>query len=416
MIWQNTTRLLSILRYAALLSLAAVLQACGGESASSAPAGQQSPGPGVNNPPTIAGVPPASVVAGTIYSFQPNAADADGNLLTFGIVNLPPWASFSASSGLLSGTPQSGNVGTFSSIVISVSDGTATTALAAFSISVTASGTGNRPPTISGSPATTIGAGASYDFLPNASDPEGTALTFAIQNKPSWAAFSTSTGRLNGSPTVANVGAYSAISITVTDGTSTVALPTFAIAVTSVGASNRAPTISGSPPASVAAGSAYTFQPTASDPDGNTLSFSIQGKPGWASFSTSTGRLSGTPTASDVGTYSGIVIAVSDGAASTSLASFSITVAQLASGSATLTWSAPTRNRDGSALTDLSGFRILYGTNAGALTQSVQINNPSVSTYVVENLSAGTWYFSLRALSASGQSSIPTNVVSRAIP
>lgn len=414
--WQNIPRSSIVLRCAVLLSVAAALQACGGESAGSAPAAQQSPGPGINSAPTIAGVPATAVVAGTAYGFQPSAADADSNALTFSIVNLPLWASFSSASGLLSGIPSSGNVGTFSAIIISVSDGTATTSLPAFSIIVTAPGTGNRPPMISGAPATTIAAGAAYDFLADASDPEGSALTFSIQNKPSWCTFSTSTGRLNGAPTTANVGTYSGISITVTDGTSTVALPTFAISVTSSVGGNRAPTIGGSPSTSVTVGSAYAFQPTASDPDGNTLAFSIQSKPSWASFSTTTGRLSGTPTAAGVGTYSGIVIAVSDGVATTLLPSFSITVAQVASGSVTLNWSAPTRNRDGSALTDLSGFRILYGSSAGALTQSVQIDNPTVSTYIVENLSSGTWYFSLRALSASGQSSIPTNIVSRLIP
>ena len=59
--------------------------------------------------------------------------------------------------------------------------------------------------------------------------------------------------------------------------------------------------------------SAYNFQPKASDPDGNTLTFSIQNKPSWLVFNTTTGKLSGTPSSADVGTYSNIVISVSDG-------------------------------------------------------------------------------------------------------
>src|SRR5690606_25379922 len=66
-------------------------------------------------------------------------------------------------------------------------------------------------------------------------------------------------------------------------------------------AANQPPEISGDPPASVLAGEAYSFQPEASDPDGDAVGFSIRGKPSWASFDTLTGRLSGTPDGSDVG-------------------------------------------------------------------------------------------------------------------
>src|SRR5690606_15305949 len=86
--------------------------------------------------------------------------------------------------------------------------------------------------------------------------------------------------------------------------------------------------ISGTPATSVNEDSAYSFIPTASDVDvGDTLTFSIANKPSWASFNTSTGALTGTPTNDDVGTNSGIVISVSDGIASADLTSFSITVA-----------------------------------------------------------------------------------------
>lgn len=89
---------------------------------------------------------------------------------------------------------------------------------------------------------------------------------------------------------------------------------------------NRAPTISGSPGTTVNAGTAYSFHPSASDPDGDPLTFSVQGKPAWLQFDTANGTLSGTPAAVHVGTHSGITITASDGKTSTSLASFSITV------------------------------------------------------------------------------------------
>jgi uncharacterized repeat protein (TIGR03803 family) len=94
---------------------------------------------------------------------------------------------------------------------------------------------------------------------------------------------------------------------------------------------NRPPVISGSPPTSVTVGQSYTFRPTASDPDGQPLTFSIANKPSWASFETFGGRLHGIPTSSHVGTFSNIVITVSDGMASASLPAFSITVSETAS-------------------------------------------------------------------------------------
>ena len=137
------------------------------------------------------------------------------------------------------------------------------------------------------------------------------------------------------------------------------------------------------------AGSAYSFTPTAADPNHNTLTFSIANMPSWASFNAQSGRLSGTPAAADAGTYSNIGISVSDGTSTASLATFSITVTQVANGSVTLNWVPPTQNTDGSPLTNLAGYHIMYGTSAGNLNQSVQVANPGLTTYVLGNLAAG---------------------------
>ncbi len=88
--------------------------------------------------------------------------------------------------------------------------------------------------------------------------------------------------------------------------------------------SNSAPSISGIP-ASATEKSAYSFTPTASDPDGDNLTFSITAQPSWLSFSTSTGTLSGTPGVANIGQYKDITISVSDGSLSNSL-TFSINV------------------------------------------------------------------------------------------
>ena len=181
--------------------------------------------------------------AGTAYTFTPAASDPDGDKLTFSVSNRPSWLSFSSSTGTLSGTPGAANVGTYSNIVISVSDGMTSAALPAFSIQVTAA------LTISGSPPTTVVAGSGYSFQPTTNAKAGTKLTFSVQNLPSWASFSSSTGAIGGTPSASQTGIYSNVIVSVSDGTQTSSLPAFTIKVVA------ALTISGTPPTQVNAGS-----------------------------------------------------------------------------------------------------------------------------------------------------------------
>ena len=370
-----------------------------------------------SDPPTITGTPAATVQAGSHYAFQPSTTDPSGGLLTFSITGMPAWAAFNTSTGLLSGTPASTDVGSDPSIKISVTDGKSTVSLAAFTIQVTAlaSPPANTPPKISGTPATTVQAGSAYSFEPAASDADGNALTFSITNKPTWANFSTKTGQLSGTPASSNVGTTSGIVISVTDGKATVSLPAFSLQVTA--APIPPPTISGTPSSQVQAGVPYSFKPTASDPGSSTLSFSIQNMPSWASFSIATGALTGTPTSSNVGTYSNIVISVSNGTAKAALASFTITVtaAPTTNGTATLSWTPPTQNTNGTPITNLAGYQINYGTSASTASQTLQIPNPAATSGTVTGLTSGTWYFNMTAYSASGTESAPTGVVSTAI-
>ena len=102
--------------------------------------------------------------------------------------------------------------------------------------------------------------------------------------------------------------------------------------------SNSTPTISGVPDTTVLQDELYDFLPLADDPDGDTLSFSVRNLPRWATFDTTNGQLIGTPGLGDIGLYSDIVIDVSDGQATTELASFAIDVLAYANGVVTLSW------------------------------------------------------------------------------
>jgi Putative Ig domain len=272
----------------------------------------------------------------------------------------------------------------------------------------------NTSPTISGAPATSVAVGSAYDFVPQVVDPDGPRLSFTVASKPAWVAFDAVTGRLSGTPSAADVGTYNGIVISVSDSIASVSLQAFSIQVTGGAPGNppnQPPVISGTPATSVTSGQNYSFTPTASDPDGQTLSFSIANTPSWASFNAATGALSGTPAAADAGTYSNIVISVSDGAATVSLPSFTIT-ATAAISTAELYWSKPTNNEDGTPLTDLAGYKIRYGTLPGALNRVVDVVGAAVTSASIEGLSAGTWFFSIASYTSGGVESAPTGTVS----
>jgi hypothetical protein len=179
---------------------------------------------------------------------------------------------------------------------------------------------------------------------------------------------------------------------------------------------NKAPTLTGSAVTSVAANANYTFAPAAIDPDGDPLAFQISNKPVWATFDTVTGKLSGLPSLAHAGEYPNIVISVNDGTTSSSLPPFAIKVnGPAASPTVSLAWTAPTLNEDGTVLSDLAGYTIVYGSSRTALDKSIRIANPGIDQYVLDSLPAGTYYFGVKAFTSTGVESTTSNIVTRTI-
>ena len=296
-----------------------VIQATDGREAVSLPSFSITVGLN-NSAPVIGGVPGGMVAEASIYSFTPVASDADGDALTFSIINRPDWAGFNANTGQLSGVPSYSDSGVYSNVQIGVSDGYVVTSLAPFSISVA---NVNRPPTISGAPATTVDEGVLYRFIPVASDADGDVISFSVLNKPEWLVLNLLSGELSGTPDYASSQVYNNITLQVSDGNARASLTPFNLAVSNV---NREPTISGSPPVSVDEGASYSFTPTADDLDNDALTFSVLNRPAWASFNIDTGELSGVPDYSSSLLYENVILRVSDGIDTVSLASFDIAV------------------------------------------------------------------------------------------
>lgn len=244
----------------------------------------------VNDFPTIGGTPATTVSQGSLYSFTPTAQDVDSAPLNFTVVNLPSWALFNAGNGTLSGTPGNDDVGSFSGIVISVSDGIASASLPAFTIIVNDI---NDPPMISGAPATTVSQGDLYSFTPSGSDVDSEALSFTIINQPAWTSFNTDNGTLRGVPGHSDVGSYSGIVISVSDGSASASLPAFTVIVTDV---NVAPVSTAAVITTDEDVVSAPVTPGVSDPDnGDSHSFAIFTQPAHGSASVVGNQLVYTP-------------------------------------------------------------------------------------------------------------------------
>jgi len=178
---------------------------------------------------------------------------------------------------------------------------------------------------------------------------------------------------------------------------------------------NHAPTIAGSPPLTITVGQAYSFTPSATDADGDALSFSISGQPAWADFDTTTGSLTGTPAVAHIGVTPAVTISVSDGPTSASLAPFDLEVTAIAVGSATVSWDIPTTNADGSPMSDLAGFEVHYGMASQTYTAVAEVKDAATGSVLIEDLEPATWYFAVKAVDNAGNRSAFSAEVSKVV-
>ena len=117
-------------------------------------------------------------------------------------------------------------------------------------------------------------------------------------------------------------------------------------------------------------------------------------------------------------TDSGIVVSVSNGAKSASLAAFNIAVkaAPPATASeATLSWSKPASNTNGTPLTNLAGYVVRYGTSLSALTSKISVASPNTTDVEINNLSPGNWYFEVASVNTANMESAFSSAVSKTI-
>jgi hypothetical protein len=162
------------------------------------------------------------------------------------------------------------------------------------------------------------------------------------------------------------------------------------------------------------AGQRYEFLPEIGDVDTNSVVYTIENRPAWATFDAATGVLGGVPAASDVGSRQHVRITATAGGASATH-EFDLQVVATAAGVAEIALNAPLTRTDGSSLGNLAGYRIYYGKTATRLDHFVDVKDAGVAGAQVSGLTPGTWYFVATAYDASGFESEPTEVASKTI-
>ncbi len=271
----------------------------------------------VNRPPVLAPIGAQQLVEGDSSNLVISASDPDSNTtLTLGASGLPVGAVFSTATNSFTWSPADNQAGIYQ-VTFSVSDGALSdTEEVTFTV-----GIGNKAPVLDTVGEQTIAEGSELTFVASASDVNGDILSYSATGIPAGASFDADNQQFSWVPDYTQAGDFT-VHISVTDGILSDS-ETINIAVVNT---NQPPVITGAPDTSVMVSTNYSFTPVGADQDGDALNYTIINKPEWATFDTVTGELSGTPIEAQIGNNLDVVIGVSDGMTTVSLAPFSIAV------------------------------------------------------------------------------------------
>ena len=237
-----------------------------------------------NNPPVLSSIGNKSVNEGQTLSFTISATD-DGDTLIYTATNLPSGASFDGNTQTFSWTPANNQAGTYSNITFQVSDGSLTDSQ---DVTITVVNT-NRAPVLGAIADITVNEGDTITLNPTATDPDEDALTFSYSGWMNSPTYSTN---------FSDAGIHT-VTVTVSDGSLTDSQD---VTITVVN-TNRAPVLGAIADITVNEGATITLNPTATDPDGDTLTYTYSGWMSSASYTTGY---------NDVGTHI-VTVTVSDG-------------------------------------------------------------------------------------------------------
>jgi RHS repeat-associated protein len=226
----------------------------------------------INQAPTILSSALTTAVVGRQYGYTVRASDPDtGDLLSYTRLAGPAGLSVHPSTGLVSWLPAINQVGSHA-VSVRVQDLMGLSQTQNFQIQVT---NPNRQPTISSTPPTSGLVGATYSYLPVASDPDpGDVLTWSLVSGPAGATVNSSTGALLFSPVAA--GPY-LFTIEVMDQLGAFHRQSFTVNVSAT--VNNNPVITSTAPLVAEPGQSYYYAATATDADADYVQFSLVSGP-----------------------------------------------------------------------------------------------------------------------------------------
>ena len=287
-----------------------------------------------NDTPAFTSTPGLDATEDLAYTYNITSSDPDdGDTLTITAPTLPAWLALTDNgdgTATLAGTPSDADVGA-NDVSLQVSDGTAPVTQ---DFTVTVAGV-NDVPQFTGTPGLAATAEAVYTYNVTTSDPDSAMLSITAPTLPAWLTLTDNgdgTATLTGMPSAADIGGND-VSLEVSDGTDSMAQD-FTIAVTTGAGGNNVPSFTSTPVTDATAGTAYTYDVAASDPDaGDLLAITAPTLPAWLILTDNgdgTATLTGTPADGDVGNHA-VSLEVSDGTDSATQ-NFTITVAGGTSG------------------------------------------------------------------------------------
>ena len=271
--------------------------------------------PEPNNPPVITSTSIETATVGEDYTYTVEATDPDGDDLTYFLTTNPSTGmAIDENSGVISWAPIT--AGSYD-VTVEVSDGKLSD-VQSFTITVSEPEPTNQAPLITSIPVTSVILRETYTYAVEATDSDGDALTYSLTAKPSGMTIDGNTGVITWAPIT--TGSYD-VTVEVSDGKLS-DVQSFTITVSEPEPTNQAPLITSIPVTSVILRETYTCTVEATDPDGDTLTYSFAACPVGMTINSTTGAINWTPTA--LGNF-GVTVKVSDGKLS-DIRSFTIIV------------------------------------------------------------------------------------------
>lgn len=284
--------------------------------------------PGANTPPVISSTPSTSATTLDTYIYNVEASDSDGDGVVFQLDTAPNGMTINAATGLVEWTPSGVQEGQLHDVVVRATDTRGAAAIQSFGIAVNAPVTSNEVPLITSSPQSPAIIGQAYQYQLIAIDPDGDSLNYSLSNGPDNMTINNE-GLVSWTPTVGQLGDHS-IALSVSDGR---AVTTQSFILTVVQAqdpdpsnpANQYPVIGSEPLYEAVVEQGYVYAVLASDPDGDSLNYTLLSSPAGMSIDNS-GVVEWLPASDQSGIHS-VQLRVDDGELAV-VQSFSIRVWQ----------------------------------------------------------------------------------------